>query len=311
MSSTAAPQTNGVPSSSPGGSASQTVNNTQSQSQPSNSQTQPATNGVPSNSQPSQSQSQPQTSAAAQGSPAAAATASQPAPPTSPTASAPRPRDQRTIELLLNAQGVTAFESRIPLLLLDFAYRHTASVLSDSIYLAADPYTTHAGSKPSATAGGTATVPGSGGDAVVTANAVKLAIGARLAYQFRGGGGATGGGAISKDALASIAAERNKVALPRVPPGEWGVRLPSEKFVLSGVGWGLRDVLARNGEDDSGDDEDDDDEEMVDAMEHQPNDEDVGGDGVEGGTMEDIFGAGQDAQPGEQVGEEDVDMTAE
>lgn len=184
-------------------------------------------------------------------------------------------------------------------------------MLSDSIYLAADPYTTHAGSKPSATAGGTATVPGSGGDAIVTANAVKLAIGARLAYQFRGGGGATGGGAISKDTLASIAAERNKVALPRVPPGEWGVRLPSEKFVLSGVGWGLRDVLARNGEDDSGDDDDDDDEEMVDAMEHQPNDEDVGGDGVEGGTMEDIFGAGQDAQPGEQVGEEDVDMTAE
>ncbi|KAG6368037.1 hypothetical protein INS49_002237 [Diaporthe citri] len=281
MSSTAAPQTNGVPSSSPGGSASQTVNNTQSQSQPSNSQTQPATNGVASNSQPSQSQSQPQPSAAAQGSPSAAATASQPAPPTSPTATAPRPRDQRTIELLLNAQGVTAFESRIPLLLLDFAYRHTASVLSDSIYLAADPYTTHAGSKPSATAGGTATVPGSGGDAMVTANAVKLAIGARLAYQFRGGGGATGGGAISKDALASIAAERNKVALPRVPPGECG------------------------------DDEDDDDEEMVDAMEHQPNDEDVGGDGVEGGTMEDIFGSGQDAQPGEQVGEEDVDMTAE
>lgn len=145
---------------------------------------------------------------------------------------------------------------------------------------------------------------------MVTANAVKLAIGARLAYQFRGGGGATGGGAISKDALAGIAAERNKVALPRVPPGEWGVRLPSEKFVLSGVGWGLRDVLARNGEDDSGDDDDDDDEEMVDAMEHQPNDEDVGGDGVEGGTMEDIFGAGQE-QPGEQVGEEDVDMTAE
>ncbi|KKY30270.1 putative transcription initiation factor tfiid subunit 9 [Diaporthe ampelina] len=310
MSSTAVPQTNGVPSSSPGGSASQTVNNTQSQSQPSNSQAQPATNGVSSNSQPSQSQSQPQPPAA-QGSPAAAPSASQPAPPTSPSTSAPRPRDQRTIELLLNAQGVTAFESRIPLLLLDFAYRHTASVLSDSIYLAADPYTTHAGSKPSATAGGTATVPGSGGDAMVTANAVKLAIGARLAYQFRGGGGATGGGGISKDALAGLAAERNKVALPRVPPGEWGVRLPSEKFVLSGVGWGLRDVLARNGEDDSGDDDDDDDEEMVDAMEHQPNDEDVGGDGVEGGTMEDIFGAGQDAQASEQVGEEDVDMTAE
>lgn len=218
----------------------------------------------------------------------------------SPTTTAPRPRDQRTVELLLTAQGVSAFESRVPLLLLDFAYRHTASILSDSLYLGADPYTTHAGAKPSATAGGTASVPGTGGDATVSANAVKLAITSRLVYQFRGGGNMTGGGGISKDSLSHLAAERNKVALPRVPPGEWGVRLPSEKFVLSGVGWGLRDILARN----AGDDSDEEDEEMLDAPEQQPNDEDIGGDGVEGGTMEDMFGADE----GEQVGEEDVDM---
>lgn len=217
-----------------------------------------------------------------------------------PSATAPRPRDQRTVELLLTAQGVSAFETRVPLLLLDFAYRHTASILSDALYLGSDPYTTHAGAKPSATAGGTATVPGTGGDATVSANAVKLAIGSRLVYQFRGGGSMTGGGGISKDSLSQLAADRNKVALPRVPPGEWGVRLPSEKFVLSGVGWGLRDVLARKAEDDS----EEEDEEMLDAPENQQNEEDVGGDGVEGGTMEDMFGADQ----GEQVGEEDVDM---
>ncbi|KAK7743621.1 Transcription initiation factor TFIID subunit 9 [Cytospora paraplurivora] len=281
MSPTAAPQTNGAPSSSPVGSASQTINNTQSQSQPqppptsqSQTQSQPATNGV--------------------------ALTQQSAPPMSPTTTAPRPRDQRTVELLLTAQGVSAFESRVPLLLLDFAYRHTASILSDSLYLGSDPYTTHAGAKPSATAGGTASVPGTGGDATVSANAVKLAIGSRLVYQFRGGGSMTGGGGISKDSLSQLAAERNKVALPRVPPGEWGVRLPSEKFVLSGVGWGLRDVLARN----AGDDSEEDDEEMLDAPDQQPHDEDIGGDGVEGGTMEDMFGADQ----GEQVGEEDVDM---
>ncbi|KUI70736.1 Transcription initiation factor TFIID subunit 9 [Cytospora mali] len=304
MSPTSIPQTNGASSSSPVASGSQTANNTQSQSQPqpnSQSQSQPAANGAASTSQPSQSQPQTQPSATQQQAPSTAlAAAQQPAPPMSPTASAPRPRDQRTVELLLTAQGVSAFESRVPLLLLDFAYRHTASILSDSLYLGSDPYTTHAGAKPSATAGGTATVPGTGGDATVSANAVKLAIGSRLVYQFRGGGSMTGGGGISKDSLSQLAAERNKVTLPRVPPGEWGVRLPSEKFVLSGVGWGLRDVLARN----AGDDSEEEDEDMLDAPDQHPNDEDVGGDGVEGGTMEDMFGADQ----GEQVGEEDVDM---
>lgn len=291
----AAPQTNGVPASSPPGSHSQPANNTQSQtsqpaSNPPTQPTQPATNGVPASSQqPSQPPAQP-----------AAANNNQPAAPNSPTNTAPKPRDQRTVELLLNAQGVTAFESRVPLLLLDFAYRHTASVLSDSLYLGSDPYTTHAGSKPSAAAGATASVPGTGGDATVSANAVRLAIGSRLAYQFHGGGG-VGNGGISKDAMANMAAERNKIALPRVPPNEWGIRLPSERFVMTGMGWGLKEVLPR-AEDDS--DDDDDDQEMVDAMEVQPNDEDVGGDGVEGGTMEDVFGTGNT----EQVGEEDVDM---
>lgn len=299
MSAAAAPLTNGAPDSPPPGSNSQTLINTQSQPTQtvSDGTTQPATNGV--HSQPSQSQSQTQASSSAQQATAAGA---QPNAPTSPVSSAPKPRDQRTIELLLNAQGVTAFESRVPLLLLDFAYRHTASILSDSLYLAADPYTTHAGAKPSAAAGATSSVPGTGGDATVSASAVRLAIGSRLAYQFHGGGGATGGGGISKDALANLAAERNKIALPRVPANEWGVRLPSERFVMTGMGWGVREVLAR-GEEDSEDD-DDDDQEMVDAMEVQPKDEDVGGDGVEGGTMEDVFGTGSN----EQVGEEDVDM---
>lgn len=301
MSSTAAPQTNGVPSSSPGASNSQNANNTQSQnsqtaSNPATQSSQPATNGVSSSSQPPQSQTQPQ-AAVAQTNGAGA----QPAGPNSPAASAPKPRDQRTIELLLNAQGVTAFESRVPLLLLDFAYRHTASVLSDSLYLSADPYTSHAGSKPSAASGATASVPASGGDATVSANAVRLAISSRLAYQFHGGGGATGGGGISKDALANLAAEKNKIALPRVPQHEWGIRLPSERFVMTGVGWGLQDVLAR-GEDDSEDEEED--EVMMDAMDIQPHDEDMGGEDVEGGTMEDAFGISNS----NQVGEEDVDM---
>jgi transcription initiation factor TFIID subunit 9B len=211
---------------------------------------------------------------------------------------APRPRDGRTLELLLTAQGVTAFEPRVPLLLLDFAYRHTSSILSDALHLSADPYTTHAGARPSATSGA---APVNAGDAAVTASAVQLAIASRLGYQFRGGGGAAAaGGGVSKDWMMELARERNRVALPRVPPAEWGVRLPSERFVLSGVGWGLRDAWAGMGDDMDDEDEDDDgggEGEGGDgggAMEGVENTgenaEDVGGDGVEGGTVDDMFG---------------------
>ena len=110
----------------------------------------------------------------------------------------------------------------MPQLLLDFAYRHTSSVLSDALHLAADPYVSHAGAKPSASSGAAASAPGNGGDATVSANAVHVAIASRLAYQFRGGGGAAGGGGASKDWMMELARERNKVALPRVAPSEWG-----------------------------------------------------------------------------------------
>ncbi|CAG9989902.1 unnamed protein product [Clonostachys byssicola] len=203
--------------------------------------------------------------------------------------SAPRPRDARLIELLLNSQGVTSYEQRVPLLLLDFAYRHTSAVLNDAIHLAADPYVKEAGSKPSASSGATAAAPG---EAPVTANAVKLAIGARLSYQFRGG---SAGGGISKEYMQELARERNKVSLPKIVPNEWGVRLPSERFVLSGASWGLKDMWEEDGEDE------DDDDSSGDAMEgiEAPEPEDVGGDPVEGGTVDDVFGEDVDAEMAE------------
>ncbi|KAF7562988.1 hypothetical protein G7046_g1139 [Stylonectria norvegica] len=244
---------------------------------------QPQTNGVtPSSANTSQTVPNTQTSTATQ--PAT----SQTAPPTTPSTATPRPRDARLVELLLTSQGVTAYEQRVPLLLLDFAYRHTSSVLSDAIHLSGDPYITQAGSKPSASSGATAAL---AGDAAVTANAVKLAIAARLSYQFRGG---SAGGGISKDYMQDLARDRNKVALPKIVPSEWGVRLPSERFVLSGTSWGLQDIW------DEADDEDEDD--SGDAMEgvEGPNLEDVGGDGVEGGTVEDMFGEDVDQDMAEE-----------
>src|SRR5208282_2851331 len=71
-------------------------------------------------------------------------------------------------------------------------------------------------------------------DGQVSANAVQLAIQSRLQYQFGGSS------ALSKEFLLETAQARNKVALPRVLQNEWGVRLPSERFVLTGVPWGLK-----------------------------------------------------------------------
>lgn len=162
---------------------------------------------------------------------------------------------------------------------MDFAYRHTTAVLNDAIHLSVDPYTTHAGTRASSTSGATASLIAQ--DATVSANAVRLAIASRQGYQFRGGNAA---GGISKEWMQELAKERNRVGLPRVPPNEWAVRLPNERFVLSGVSWGLRD--------DWGEGDEDEDEEMEDVDMggiKAPDVEDMG-EGVEGGTMEDVFG---------------------
>ena len=113
-----------------------------------------------------------------------------------------------------------------------------------------------------------------------------------MSYQFRGG---SAGGGISKEFMQDLARERNKVALPKIAPNEWGVRLPSERFVLSGTSWGLKDIwdeISGEGEDGG------------DAMEgiEAPDLEDVGAEGVEGGTMDDVFGG--DADVDEEMGED-------
>ncbi|RYO84572.1 hypothetical protein DL763_007424 [Monosporascus cannonballus] len=306
------------------------------------SQSQP--NGIPSTAGPSQP-SQPsqgsstvpntqQTTATITSSTAAAAAAAQSPGPAqgnntggTATTTAPRPRDARTIELLLTSQGVTSFDSRVPLLLLDFAYRHTSGVLNDALHLTTDPYVSHAGARPSGASGAAPSAP-SGSDAAVSSAAVGIAIAARQAYAFRGGNGAyaghagAGGGAASRDWLADLARERNRVALPRVLQHEWGVRLPAERFVLSGAGWSLRDRWAGaeagldDGDDD--DDDDDDDDEGDDGDDNGDGDENAmegleptsggaaGTKGTTGGTDEGD-GGGLDELLGDDLGDEDME----
>ena len=178
--------------------------------------------------------------------------------------------------MLLSSLGVTAYQERVPLQLLDFAYRHSSSILSDALHNGSDAFVsqqTRAKDAP----------PGGGfrdADGQVSANAVQIAIQSRLQYQFGGSGGG-----LSKEFLLETAQQRNKVALPRVLQNEWGVRLPSERFVLTGVPWGLKGEWV----------EIDENANAADGMEGVEMAEEQGVEGgEEGGTMEDLFGGDAD-----------------
>lgn len=118
-------------------------------------------------------------------------------------------------------------------------------------------------------AGGGATDP----QGSVSLNAVRLSIASRLKYQFNQ--------SLPKEFLMELAAERNRVALPPVGR-EWGVRLPPERYCLTGVGWGVKEEWESEGEE-------------VEKGEQQRREEgdtlDAEGEGEGGDTrMEDIFG---------------------
>jgi transcription initiation factor TFIID subunit 9B len=186
-----------------------------------------------------------------------------------------RPRDARLIHMLLSSLGVTAYQERVPLQLLDFAYRHSSSILSDALHLSSDAYVSQQNRARDAPAGGFREA-----DGQVSANAIQLAISSRLQYQFTASNG------LSKEFLLETAQARNKVALPRVLQNEWGVRLPSERFVLTGVPWGLKEEWET--EDEEGD---------ADGMEGVETAEDQGNEELEGeGTMDDIFGTTEEDQ---------------
>ena len=178
-----------------------------------------------------------------------------------------RPRDARLIHMILAAWGVSAYEERVPLQLLDFAYRYTTNVLQDALYMSSEGYASSSTANRASsttitavttTATGAGTGSGAAGTGTGTGNApinelnafnanyVKLGIENRNRHQHNN--------EIPKDFLLDLALERNKVALPSVGR-DWGVRLPPEKFCLTGVGWSLKeDWLSPT--DDDGDDDD-------------------------------------------------------
>lgn len=213
--------------------------------------------------------------------------------------------------MLLASLGVTAYQDRVPLQLLDFAYRYTSNVLQDAVHLATEGYAAAAGDGTGAGAGA-----GKGSSSAelntVSLPALRLSIASRLHYQFQTG--------LPKDFLSEVASERNRIALPGVSRGYdagangaaantanqhvmmAGLRLPPERFCLTGTGWNLKDEWDSEGEED-----------LPDAPEqHQAGagkgaaaEEDEEGGEEEDGRMEDIFG--EDTAMGD-AGEGDEDQ---
>jgi transcription initiation factor TFIID subunit 9B len=183
--------------------------------------------------------------------------------------SSKRPRDARLIHLILTNQGVTNYQERVPLQLLDFAYRYTSGVLQDALHLSAESYGGGSGAGKGASSQDLSTV---------DMKALRLSLASRLTYQYQP--------SLPKDFLLELAAERNKVALPPVR-ADWGLRLPPEKYCLTGVGWGLKEEWESEREEDEEPERantGDEDEKMAEDMEGEDDDEE----GV--GRMEDVFG---------------------
>ena len=149
-------------------------------------------------------------------------------------AGARKPRDARLIHLVLASMNVTAYQERVPLMIMDFAYRYTSGVLQDALLFSDAIH-------------GTANTGSQNPPATINTDDLRMSIASRVNHQFNS--------SLPKEFLLDIAQDRNRVALPTVGP-EFGVRLPPEKYCLTGINWDLKD----SGDDFMDDDDDDDDD---------------------------------------------------
>ncbi|KAM5464478.1 Transcription initiation factor TFIID subunit 9 [Microsporum audouinii] len=202
-----------------------------------------------------------------------------------------RPRDARLIHMLLASLGVTSYQERVPLQLLDFAYRYTSSTLQDAVYLATEGYP---GELQKESGRQHVHQDGSSG---ISLGALRMSIASRLHYQFQPG--------LPKEFLMDLAAERNRIMLPGVSRGQeggpgnaavsgqetmmGGIRLPPERFCLTGVGWDMKGEWESEGEEDM-----DVDTQAAGAGAGAGAEKDAGEEGDEDddadGRMEDVFG---------------------
>jgi transcription initiation factor TFIID subunit 9B len=195
--------------------------------------------------------------------------------PSSDSGLSKRPRDARLLHMILANYGISAYAERVPLQLMDFAYRYTSSTLQDALHFTSESYGTAGAGGGGGTGRGAASHNDMSG---VTLAALRLSIASRTHYQFNP--------SLPKEFYMELAAEKNRVMLPGISR-EWGARLPPEAHVLTGQGWAMKeefDEVMVDGEDES----EGDGEMKAEGMEDEGE-----GDEEEGGRMEDIFGTGE------------------
>ncbi|KAL9640329.1 MAG: hypothetical protein Q9164_000332 [Protoblastenia rupestris] len=187
-----------------------------------------------------------------------------------------RPRDSRLIHMILAHYGCASYQERVPLQLMDYAYRYTSSTLQDALHF------THEGYGTAGPSTGTGVGKGGGGggtgdgNVVVGLSAVRLAIHSRTHYQYSP--------TLPKEVMMDIAQERNRIGLPAAHKEFGGMRLPPEQYLLTGQGWQLAEEF---------DIEDVEDMEIENDMMQDQEGSENGDVEVEGGTMEDIFGSNE------------------
>ena len=182
-----------------------------------------------------------------------------------------RPRDAHTIHLILNQYGVNAYQERVPLQLMDFAYRYTSGMLQDSLHFVNESYPGLQGSAGSIGGGARNTADAA---TIVNLSALRLAIRSRTHYQYNPN--------LSKEFYTDLMTEKNKIALPPVH-ADAGLHLPPEQYMLTGQHWEM------------GENADLMDTDPLDVGEAAARSATLAGaadgdDEVEGGTMEDLFG---------------------
>lgn len=169
-------------------------------------------------------------------------------------------------------------------MLCDYAYRYTRSILSDAANLAAEGYGTIA----SATTGpggraSKAAQQNQDKDEDISITSLRLAVACRQITQFQP--------VVSKHDLLEMAAEVNKVGLPRVER-EFGVRVPAERHLFTGGAWRLM-------------------EEWEDEVSVEGGEEVQAGMQVDGEKGDTVMGDGEDEEGdgvlGDGMGDEDED----
>lgn len=249
---------------------------------------------LPPTTQPSQPSTQPQVEALL----------SQPLTSLSDNGNSRRPRDHRLIHLLLVSHGIAAYQQRVPLQLMDFAYRYTSSVLSDALYIQTEAYD-QADVATNAKGRGAKHNQKNSEEGDISLAALRMAIGSKMGHQFQS--------SLPKEFLKTLADERNRISLSsqardgdKGGPLIGGVKLPHEKYCLTGLGWGLKDEWDSEGEETPDEAEPEEKPEPEDLMM-----EDGGGneDDEEGlGDMEDVFGPdnGDGGGGGDKDGDADM-----